>query len=69
MSVEYSRQLTKDQAAEGNAPMRPVDEVVATVTIPTPEGEVRMEYRFGLVPPDNGPVSRTWLMEARRLTE
>ena len=35
----------------------------------TPEGEVRMEYRFGLVPPDNGPVSRTWLMEARRLTE
>ena len=69
VSVEYSRQLTKDQAAEGNAPMRPVDEVVATVTIPTTEGEVRMEYRFGLVPPDNGPVSRTWLMEARRLTE
>ena len=23
----------------------------------------------GLVPPDSGPVSRTWLMEARRLTE
>lgn len=69
VSVEYFRQLAQDQAADGNAPMRPVDEVVATATIPTQEGEVRMEYRFGLVPPDSGPVSRTWLMEARRLTE
>lgn len=69
VSVEYFRQLAEAQAADGNASMRPADEVVATVTIPTQEGEVRMEYRFGLVPPDNGPVSRTWLMEARRLTE
>ena len=64
VSVEYFRQLAQDHAADGNAPLRPVDEVVATATIPTQEGEVRMEYRFGLVPPDSGPVSRTWLKQA-----
>lgn len=43
------------------------DVVTATLTLPLESGTVTMEYTFGLVPDDTGPVSRTYLQTARRL--
>lgn len=43
------------------------DVVTATLTLPLESGTVAMEYTFGLVSDDTGPVSRTWLQSAHRL--
>ena len=43
------------------------DTVTATLTLPLESGTIAMEYTFGLVSDDTGPVSRTWLQSAHRL--
>lgn len=43
------------------------DVVTATLTLPLESGTIAMEYTFGLVSDDTGPVSRTWLQSAHRL--
>ena len=43
------------------------DAVTATLTLPLGSDTVTMEYLFGLVTDQTGPVSRTYLKSARRL--
>lgn len=58
----FMQDCTVDWSREG-------DELVARLTAVLTGQTVRMEYRFGLVPEDTGPVSRTWLKQARLLEE